>query len=562
MDWDEKEEMAACGGGYGIKCDPDMSFGPDSYPPVYQCEQQPLAEPPCDMDLAGFLEMDDKMLSELAAGTSKVPTSSHNEWTSLFDDVLDPSTGLPLMGHPGVPPLSPLGTGMTPTVPPMDSWVLEETKKLEAQQRIQQRKLLDLKQTLIKTEILKNQLQIHASISQQQHLQHQLSPPPPLHPSPSPPAHNPSAPLHPGATGRGARSNFTFPHSNGVLSPEKTEMKKTPKLPISRLPPKPHTTTNEENIQDTIEDSPPGSPPHDPEKKKVHNLIEKKYRSSINDRIGLLRDMVSKHTKDNKKLQKSAVLQKTIDFIRHLEATIKRLSEENRQLKQMLAKATGQPHLAGYSQSPPVTPPSMSPRSSISGEDSGVPPSSPDCDSGNSSPLPGSHNPFLPFHPSLPSSTMPHLLMCVLLVAVFFVNPLYFTGHHSHIIGGHTPGGMRTLSSVPDNLPADEYVTGVFWWGMVWIVRLLVAAVCFGWLHIRSVAQFGPSSPEGVKFWRFWKQAQQDLHKGEYGACRDSVELALSVMNRPVPTSSFSLALGLLWASLSHLIFQVNYIAS
>jgi hypothetical protein len=80
-------------------------------------------------------------------------------------------------------------------------------------------------------------------------------------------------------------------------------------------------------------------------------------------------------------LQKSAVLQKTIDFIRHLEATIKRLSEENRQLKQMLAKATGQPHLAGYSQSPPVTPPSMSPRSSISGEDSGVPPSSPDCDS-------------------------------------------------------------------------------------------------------------------------------------------------------------------------------------
>ena len=62
MDWDEKEEMAACGG-YGIKCDPDMSFGPDSYPPVYQCEQQPLAEPPCDMDLAGFLEMDDKMLS-------------------------------------------------------------------------------------------------------------------------------------------------------------------------------------------------------------------------------------------------------------------------------------------------------------------------------------------------------------------------------------------------------------------------------------------------------------------------------------------------------------------
>ena len=90
-------------------------------------------------------------LAELAAGSSKMPASSHSEWTSLFDDVLDPSTGLPLMGHP-VPPLSPLGSGLSGPgggVPPMDSWVLEETKKLEAQQRIQQRKLLDLKQVCL-----------------------------------------------------------------------------------------------------------------------------------------------------------------------------------------------------------------------------------------------------------------------------------------------------------------------------------------------------------------------------------------------------------------------------
>ena len=102
--------------------------------------------------------------------------------------------------------------------------------------------------------------------------------------------------------------------------------------------------------------------------------------------------------------------------------------------------------------------------------------------------------------------------MCVLLVAVFFINPLYFTGHHSNIIGGHTPGGMRTLSSV-DALQEEGDVVSVFWWGVVWLVRLLVAAVCFGWIHVHSIGTSDHSSHEGVKFWRFWKQAQQDLQK-------------------------------------------------
>lgn len=55
--------MAASGNYAGIKCDPDVSFQPDCYPPNYQYEQQLLQEPLSEMDIAGFLEMDDKMLS-------------------------------------------------------------------------------------------------------------------------------------------------------------------------------------------------------------------------------------------------------------------------------------------------------------------------------------------------------------------------------------------------------------------------------------------------------------------------------------------------------------------
>lgn len=48
---------------------------------------------------------------------------------------------------------------------PLCRWLLQETQRLERQQKLQQQKLLELQQTLLKTEILKNQLQI-ATISQ------------------------------------------------------------------------------------------------------------------------------------------------------------------------------------------------------------------------------------------------------------------------------------------------------------------------------------------------------------------------------------------------------------
>lgn len=93
--------------------------------------------------------------------------------------------------------------------------------------------------------------------------------------------------------------------------------------------------------------------------KRPHNVIEKRYRANLNDKIAELRDSVpalralkkAKGKKDapassdeedldglapSNKLNKSSILTKAVEYIRHLEFRTKKLEEENRALKDRL----------------------------------------------------------------------------------------------------------------------------------------------------------------------------------------------------------------------------------
>ncbi|OKL62886.1 hypothetical protein UA08_01744 [Talaromyces atroroseus] len=96
------------------------------------------------------------------------------------------------------------------------------------------------------------------------------------------------------------------------------------------------------------DDSPPEAKPTS--KKRSHNVIEKRYRANLNDKITELRDSVpslrvltrennggtSAHDDDiltGNKLNKASILSKATEYIRHLELRNTRLEEENRALK-------------------------------------------------------------------------------------------------------------------------------------------------------------------------------------------------------------------------------------
>ena len=95
--------------------------------------------------------------------------------------------------------------------------------------------------------------------------------------------------------------------------------------------------------------------------KRPHNVIEKRYRANLNEKIAELRDSVPalrilKKTKGKKdapassdeedldgltpsnKLNKSSILSKAVEYIRHLETRSKKLEDENTYLKDRLQK--------------------------------------------------------------------------------------------------------------------------------------------------------------------------------------------------------------------------------
>ncbi|KFP04790.1 Sterol regulatory element-binding protein 2, partial [Calypte anna] len=71
------------------------------------------------------------------------------------------------------------------------------------------------------------------------------------------------------------------------------------------------------------------------EKRTAHNAIEKRYRSSINDKIVELKDLV---VGTEAKLNKSAILRKAIEYIRFLQQSNQKLKQENLTLKMAMQK--------------------------------------------------------------------------------------------------------------------------------------------------------------------------------------------------------------------------------
>ncbi|KAL3215904.1 hypothetical protein MRX96_033376 [Rhipicephalus microplus] len=234
-------------------------------------------------------------------------------------------------------------------------------------------------------------------------------------------------------------------------------------------------------------------PPNKGEKRNAHNAIERRYRSSINDKIVELKNMV---VGPEAKLNKSAVLRKAIDYLRFLQNANAKLKQENIMLK-LAVQQTG----ANVSDI-------LLDQKSLMAEASqeAEPPSPPQSPSETKfpSPLRGAM-----MHTS-------RMALCIFTFAFFALNPFGWllagpSGDTYTLASSHAAG--RTILSA-------EGDGGTSWLGVSplsllgWFLNMLVTVACLWRLLLYGDGLSQSHGKANAAFWRHRKQADADLSQG------------------------------------------------
>ncbi|KAK6746397.1 hypothetical protein RB195_012478 [Necator americanus] len=283
------------------------------------------------------------------------------------------------------------------------------------------------------------------------------------------------------------------------------------------------------------------------ERRTAHNLIEKKYRCSINDRIQHLKAILAG---DDAKLSKSATLRKAIEHIGKLEA-------ENRDLRQEVQRLSSILHNNNIEVLPPSVPvvgsPALSPSTSSASMQSPGATTSPT--TSPTLPPKGAKRPRT-------SVEQGRVTIFAIMFAMLMWNPLNLlaTGSSVSARSNHdnvAPTGGRVLSENTDAF--DNYLTADEWWQtrvikpcFVWSVNIFVV-VC---VLTRLLVYGEPVQDFKSRSWRVFLSTQaRARQEAEHGNVREAQRQyieCLQILERPLPSAGVEQALSVVWQIIRH----------
>uniref|UniRef100_A0A1Y1MFB5 BHLH domain-containing protein n=1 Tax=Photinus pyralis TaxID=7054 RepID=A0A1Y1MFB5_PHOPY len=277
-------------------------------------------------------------------------------------------------------------------------------------------------------------------------------------------------------------------------------------------------------------------------KRSAHNAIERKYRTSINDKIVELKNMI---VGIDAKLNKSAILRKAIEYIRFLQNSNAKLKQENMALKMAAHKntlkdllVTGTTNLSDTSMGeydPAYTPPhsdisSFSPEHSL--------PSSPEypmeikTDSEDET-------------KGITRGMLDHskMALCMFMLAIVSFNPFGAAFNKFS-------GKAQDYSGLNRNLLSDEEPSP---WSIVnstiflWTINIFILCVCFVKMLMYGDPIIPSKSKESQTFWCHRKQADFYLSKGDRVGANQELRKCLQTFGLSLPTSRFEIFTAFFW---------------
>ncbi|NXD29775.1 SRBP1 protein, partial [Spelaeornis formosus] len=341
------------------------------------------------------------------------------------------------------------------------------------------------------------------------------------------------------------------------------------------------------------------------EKRTAHNAIEKRYRSSINDKIVELKDLV---VGTEAKLNKSAILRKAIEYIRFLQQSNQKLKQENLALKMAMQKNREWKSCSWGGKLNSMSPSSHqltllaaeptkelgthcsrgvkaeAPMEVVKAEmmemltpppsDVGSPShSSPLSLSGGSSNSSSDSEPDSPLcaqgkvkqecPPPSPSSQgmldRSRMALCTFVFLCLSFNPLASllrgSGSPAPLGSQDTAGPSRSIMAESGTLEDPWAWTQWLWPTLAfWALNTALVLGAVVRLFVCGEPVTRPHSEPSILFWRHRRQADLDLDRGDFAQGAQHLRTALGALGRPLPASHGDLACSLLWTLLRHLL--------
>ncbi|CAB3377525.1 Hypothetical predicted protein [Cloeon dipterum] len=282
-------------------------------------------------------------------------------------------------------------------------------------------------------------------------------------------------------------------------------------------------------------------------KRSAHNAIERRYRTSINDKIIELKNMV---VGVEAKLNKSAILRKAIEYIRYLQNSNAKLKQENMALRLNAGQpinTTGikdllsvSPEMSPPQSAPSLSPPSLSPPRS---DDSGSPPGSPDSFTTHLQDGDDSNSSLGLRHGMLDQSK---LALCMFMMSVMAFNPMGALFSAIEDAGDYSTSqkGRTMLGFESDNASLWRWITSSV---LIFIFNSVVLGICLVKMLMYGDPIIPCKSKASFEFWRHRNQAEFNLKKGDLSAANQEYRRCLQAIGRPLPASKLETLSAFSW---------------